>query len=280
MPWWQPARLARVAAASMVVAGTLAPCGASGTDLDLVQWFGDAAAPALQAAAPANDPALAGREALSRALSVAYAQLQRVGPPWLHGVRLEVAFDPTFQPYYALSAMQPLFRTVDRDAAIDLHGSVLHDPAGRTGGHLGVRYHGRFRGRGVMLGVQGSVEDNWLLDVERYTIGTELGLGPLDVRVSGFDEVHQDPAGHQIAERRLDGYDLAIDARIPYLPWASLKAHRFWQVAANGEFAVTRERLSLRLTPLTALEIEAGTQSEAALRSWFAQLRCRIDLGS
>jgi hypothetical protein len=27
------------------------------------------------------------------------------------------------------------------------------------------------------------------------------------------------------------------------------------------------------------LEIETGTQSQAELRSWFAQLRCRIELG-
>jgi hypothetical protein len=278
MPSWQSARLARVAAASIVVAGTFGPCGAWGAELDLVQWLGDAAAPALQAAAPENDPVLAGREALNRALSGAFAQLQQVGPPWLHGVRLEFAFDPSFQPYSALSAIQPLFRTVDRDAAIDLHGSVLHDPAGLVGGHLGVRYRGRFRDRDGRLGLQGRVEDNWLLEVRRYTIETELGLGPLDVRASAFDEVHQNAAGQQF-ESRLDGYDLAIEARIPYLPWASLNAHRFWQVAATGEMAVMRDRLSLRLTPVTALEIEAGTQSEAALRSWFAQLRCRIDLG-
>jgi hypothetical protein len=54
MPSWQSARLARVAAASIVVAGTLGPCGAWGAELDLVQWLGDAAAPALQAAAPEN----------------------------------------------------------------------------------------------------------------------------------------------------------------------------------------------------------------------------------
>ena len=280
MPWWQPARLTGVAAASMVLAGTCAPCSASGAQAELAHWLGTAAAPALQAAAPVNDPALAGREALGRALSGGYVRLQRVGPAWLDRVRLEVAFDPTFQPYYALSATRPLLRTVDRDVAIDLQGGVLHDPAGRTGGHLGMRYHGRIQGRDVTLGAQGSIEDKWLQHVERYTIRAELGLGPLDVRASAFDDAPRNPASHQIAERRLDGYDLAIDARIPYLPWAALEAHRSWQVAANGENSITRDRLSLRLTARAALEIEAGTQDEAALRSWFAQLRCRIDLGS
>jgi hypothetical protein len=168
-------------------------------------------------------------------------------------------------------------RTVDRNATIDLSGGFLHDPAGRTGGHLGLRYHGRLGGRDVELGVQGRVEDNWLLDIQRYTIGSDLGFGPLGVHASGFDEVHPNAASQQF-ESGLDGYDLAIEARIPYLPWASLEGHRFWQVGPDGEMAVLRDRLGLKLTPLTILEIEAGTQSEAALRSWFAMLRCRIGL--
>jgi hypothetical protein len=41
---------------------------------------------------------------------------------------------------------------------------------------------------------------------------------------------------------------------------------------------ITRDRLSLRLTPLAQLAVETGTQDKAELRSWFAQLRCRIKL--
>ena len=148
------------------------------------------------------------------------------------------------------------FGSVDRDASIDLHGHVLHDTTGRTGGHLGLRYHGRVHGRQVTLGLQGAIENDWLQDVERYTLGAELRLGQLEVRASVFDDVPQHPATRQIAERRLDGYQIAIDARIPYLPWASLEVDRFWQMAANGETATTRDRLSLRLTPLAPLEIE------------------------
>ena len=124
MPWWQPARLARVAAASIVVAGTCAPSGASGAEVDLVQWFTDAAAPALHAAAPANDAALAARETLNRGLSGAYTQLQRVGPTWLRSVDLSIGFDPTFQPSYALSAALPLLRSVSRNRGVCRGGLV------------------------------------------------------------------------------------------------------------------------------------------------------------
>jgi hypothetical protein len=274
MPWWQSARLARVATASIVAAGTCAPSGASGAEVDLVQWFTDAAAPALYAAAPANDAALAAREALNRGLSGAFTQLQPVGPIWLQGVGVGVSFDPTFQPSYALSVTQPLLRTVDRDASIDLHGRVLHDTTGRTDGHLGLRYHGRVHDRQVTLGLQGAIDNNWLQDLERYTLGAELGLSPFAVRASVFDDVPRHSAS-RLAGRRLDGYDLAIEARIPYLPWGSLEAHRSWRVATDRAAGMTSDLLALRLAPL---EIEAGTQDEAGLRSWFAQLRWRVRL--
>jgi hypothetical protein len=279
MSWWQPTRLVRVAAASIVVGGTCAPSGASGAEVDLVQWFTDAAAPALYAAAPANDAALAARETLNRGLSGAFTQLQPVGPTWLQSVAVGVSFDPTFQPGYAMSATLPLLRSVDRDVSIDLHGHGLHDTTGRTGGHLGLRYHGRVHDRQVTLGLQGAIENNWLHGVERYTLGTELRLGQLEVRASGFDDVPQHPATRRIAGRRLDGYQIAIDTRIPYLPWASLEVDRFWQMAANGESATTRDRVSLRLTPLAPLQIEAGTQREGEPRSAFAQVRWRVMLG-
>ena len=50
-------------------------------------------------------------------------------------------------------------------------------------------------------------------------------------------------------------------------------------MALNGETLSTRDRVSLRLTPLAPLEIEAGAQREAEVGSWFARLRWRIKLG-
>jgi hypothetical protein len=126
MHCWQPARLAAIAMASTILAGICAPCRALGAEADLVHWLADTAAPALQAAAPTNDAALAGREALNRGVPDAFARLQRAGPTWLQSLRAHVSFDPRFQPRYALSVTRPLLRTVDR-GAIDLRGGVAHD---------------------------------------------------------------------------------------------------------------------------------------------------------
>jgi hypothetical protein len=281
MPRRQPyaARLAPVAAASLILATLCAPGRALGAEIDLAQWLTDAAAPALQAAAPTNDPALAVRESLNRGVSGAFSQLQRIGPTWLQNVRLDVRFDPIVQPSYAISTTQPMFRAFGRDASIDLHGGVVHDAAGRTGANFGLRYHGRLEDWQVMLGLEGAVENRWLQDLERHTIGAELRLNSLEVRAGLFDDVLRNPAASEIAGRGLDGYDLEVNARIPHLPWAWLTVHRFWQVEASGEAEIARDRLGLRLTPLAPLEIEAGTEAQTELRSWFAQLRWRIALG-
>jgi Inverse autotransporter, beta-domain len=281
MPRRQPhsARLARVVATLFALAGACAPGSAYGAEIELVQLFTDAAAPALQAAAPSNDPVLAGREVLNRSLASASTQWQRVGPIWLERVRFDLSFDPMFQPRYSLSATQPLLASRYHDSAIDLHGSVVYDTAGRTGGDVGLRYRGRWYQQDVLLSVQGGVEDRRLEEFQRYSLGAELRLRPLEVRANVYDDVPAHPATRQIAERSLDGYDLDIGAQIPFVPWAWLRANRVWQVAVNGEAVSTCDRVSLRLTPLAPLEIETGAQSEAEVRTWFARLRWRMKLG-
>jgi hypothetical protein len=101
----------------------------------------------------------------------------------------------------------------------------------------------------------------------------------LDLRANLYDEVPERPASRQIAARRLDGYDLEVGAPLPFVPWARLRASRFWQLAVNGDAVTTRDRISLQLAPLSPLEIETGTQRAGEARSWFTQLRWRMKLG-
>lgn len=272
-------RRARVATTLLVLAAACLPDIALATEADLVRWFSEAAAPALQAAAPTNDPVLASRELLNRGLAGGFAQVQRVGPPWLARVRFDLGFDPSFQPSYAFAATQPLLVSAHRDTSIDLHGRVVYDTAGATGGALGVRYQGRWHDHAVALGVQGGLEDRRLQALQRYRVGAEFRLSALDVRASFYDEIPERPASRQIAERRLDGYELEVGAPLPFVPWARLRASRLWQLAVNGDAVTARDRIGLRLTAVTPLEIETGTQSEAEARSWFTQLRWRIKLG-
>jgi hypothetical protein len=281
MSWRLPyvVRLVGVTMALISLATICAPSEALGAQVGLVEWLSAAAAPALQAAAPTNDPLLAARETLNRGIAGAISQLRRISPGWLQGVEVNVSFDPTFQPRYALSASQPLLRTVDGDIAIDLHGGVIHDTAGRTGGNLGFRFTDRVGDQPFGFGLTGAIENRWLQAVERYTIKVELRLSLLEIHASLFDEVPESPLSQRIAARRLDGYDLQVNLHLPRSSWVWLQVYRSWQMAAGSDSQIIRDRISLRPLPLAPLEIETGTQSQGEVRSWSAQLRWRISLG-
>jgi Inverse autotransporter, beta-domain len=281
MPRRQPqsARIARVVARLLVFASAWVPGIACGTEMTVVGLLADAAAPALQAAAPSNDPALAGQELLNRSLARASMQMQRRGPAWLDRLRFDLSFDPAFQPRYSLAVTQPLLASFYHHSAIDLQGRVVYDTAGAAGGELGLDYRGRWYQQDITLGVQGGVEDLRLEEVQRYSLGAELSMRPLWVRTNLYDDVHARPASREIAERRLDGYDLEIGTQIPFVPWAWVWANRLWQVDVDGETLSTQDRVSLRLTPLAPLEIETGAETEADVHSWFTRVRWCLPLG-
>jgi hypothetical protein len=281
MPRRQPqsARIARVVARLFALAGAWVPGSACGTEMTVLGLLTDAAAPALQAAATSNDPALAGQELLNRSLASASTEMQRLGPAWLERLRFDMSFDPTFQPRYSLAVTQPLLASFYHDSAIDLQGRVVYNAAGATGGDLGLHYRGRWYRQDVTLAVQGGVEDLRREELQRYRLGAEISLRPLQVRTNLYDDVPARPASREIAERRLDGYDLEIGTQIPFVPWASVWANRFWQIDMDGETVSMHDRVSLRLTPLAPLEIETGAETDADVNSWFARLRWCLPLG-
>ena len=261
------------------LAAVCLPDHAWGADSGLMRWLGTAAAAALQATAPTNDPSLASRELLNRGLAGALAQVPKVAPAQLPRLNLGLSFDPALQPRYALSATQPLLARTRHETAIDLHGQVVYDTSGRTDGILGLRYHNRWDDQDVSLDVQGGREDQYLVGLQRYRLGAAGRLNSLEVRANLYDDVPARPASHEIARRRLDGYDLGVVAPLPFLSGTRVQASRSWQVAVNGETVTTGDRISLVLNPLLALEIKTeNTQSQPQERAWFTQLRWRVKL--
>jgi hypothetical protein len=260
--------------------GLAAAClagSAQGADRELVRWFANAAAPALQAAAPTNDAALAGRELLKRGLADALTRARQVAPA---GLDFGVSLDPALQPRYVVSATQRLLTRTRHATAIDLHGQVAYDKGGRTDGDLGLRYQGRWHDQDVSLDVQGAMEDRWLVGLERYRLGAEGRLRSLEVRGNLYDDVPARPAGDEIAKRRLDAYDVALGAPLPFVSGARLQASRSWQVAVNGKTVTTADRVGLSLNSLLALEIKTdNTRSQPQERAWSTQLRWRVKLG-
>jgi hypothetical protein len=205
--------------------------------------------------------------------------MQRFGPYWLERVHFDLSFDQALQPRYALAMTQPLLASLYHDSAIDLEGRIVYETAGASAGDVALHYRGRWYHQEVALGVGGGIEDRRREEFQRYRLGAELSLRSLEVHANLYDDIPAHPASREIAERRLDAYDLEIGARVPFVPWAWVWVNRLWEVAVNGQAADTYDRVSLRLTPLAPLEIETGAEAQAEDRSWFAQLRWRMQLG-
>ena len=248
---------------------------------ELSTWLSDTAARALLAAEPDNDLATAGREVLNRGISRAFQTLQRTGPAWLSRFRIDVRLQEDLQTTYDITAIQPLLRTWQEGDRLWLRGHFRHETVGRSLGDLGLFYRQRLLGEDLTLGLSGAVEDRRLLDQQRVTVSTTMRSRAFELSASLFDDLPgQDLVERGAPDRRLDGYDVALAARLPRLRWVRVQAKKHWQIAVDGDQVSERDDLSLQLKPFAPLEVEAGTTGAGEDRSWFARLRFRLQLGA
>ncbi len=132
----------------------------------------------------------------------------------------------------------------------------------------------------MTLGLDGAIEDYWLQEYRRFGVATEFSSSSLKLRTTLFDDVPDDRAALRgVRDRRLDGYEIEVSARLPYLSWVWLEAKKSWQIVVDSDRPTESDRFSLHLEPLPPLEIETGTASTGDSRSWFAKLRFKIRLG-
>jgi hypothetical protein len=184
------------------------------------------------------------------------------------------------QAAYAIGATRPLLETPVQGDRLWLDEHLTHDPAGQTGGELALYYRPHVLDQNLTLAVSGSVENHGLQDSQRFGIGTSVRSDRFELGTTLFDDVPRSASARGgVPDRRLDGYGIALGARLRELPWAWIRATRQWQVPFGSEDVAVSDRLSLQLGPFAPLEVETGTTGEGDQRSWFAQLRFRIELG-
>lgn len=244
----------------------------------LQAWAADTTARALQAAEANHDPAAGAREVLNRSVSLGVLGLQTLGPNWLRRFTFDLEFQEELRPRYDVVATQPLLRSWRRGTLLWLRGHLAHDPDGPLALDLGLHYRPRLPGQELTLSVSGLIEDHdGPLDLRRY--GVTAALRARDFEASGtlYDDIAD--LGQGIPDRALDGYDVALAARVPSLPWAWVRGRQRWQIAVDSTEASARNELSLQLRPFTPLEVEAGAGDDGARRDWFARLRLKLRLG-
>ena len=243
----------------------------------LQAWAADTTARAVQAAGPDNDAAAGAREVLNRSVSLGVLGLQTLGPGWLHRFTLNLEFQEELRPRYDIVATQPLLRSWRRGTLLWLRGHLAHDPGGPLVGDLGLHYRPSLPDHELTLSLSGLIEDHDPLGQRRYGLAAALRARDFEATGTIHDDVAD--AGHRISDRALDGYDIALAARLPRLPWAWVRARQRWQIAVDSTQASVRDDLSLQLRPFTPLEVEAGASDDGQRRDWFARLRLKLRLG-
>lgn len=265
-------------AATPVIGASPALAEALPADMAGLQaWAADTTSRALQAAEPTNDAAAGAREVLNRSVSLGVLGLQTLGPGWLHRFTFKVEFQEELRPRYDVVATQPLLRSWRRGTLLWLRGHLAHDPGGALVGDLGLHYRPSLPDQEPTLSLSGLVEDHGALGHRRYGVAAALRARDFEATGTLYDDVAD--AGQRVSDRALDGYDIALAARVPRLPWAWVRARQRWQIALDGTQASVRDDLSLQLRPFTPLEVEAGASDDGQRRDWFAKLRLKLRLG-
>lgn len=293
-------RLATAIAMSFWAAAPAAAMPGSFGSPAVWSWFAGTSAQALQAVAPKNELeggcatdtpctrlhavapqqslSTGGVHALNRTIGTGLSGLMALGPDWLNQINVGVRFREDLEAAYQLAAVQPLPLDL-AGGAFEARGRFVYDPAGLTSGQIGLGYNGHGQDEPFALLVYTRVEENWVQDQQRYIFGSEVTWDDLRLQASLYNRVADHPGtGPALREAPIDGYQLDLNAPIPSLTWARLRASTFWHAALTeaGEPQIGSS-IGLQLMPARPLVLETGTDdTNHTERQWFARLRLRL----
>jgi hypothetical protein len=280
-------RRAAIAITSLVLGQlglAIFPAKASPTILGstaLWSWTAETAAQALQAAEAGRESGAGKTSAVNHGIRRGYQLLRGAGPDWLGRVDLDLQVREEWQIAYAVATTQPVIDRPGHIGRLSLRGRFGFDPDGVTSSRLGLIWRREVVGRPLAASLDGALEEHWLADYRRLALASELRLSEVELRARLHDDVPGAGRARGVLEdRRLDGYQLDIRVRLPFVPWAWASGGRSWQVTCDAENGVVSDRFGLLLRPLLPLEIEGGTTGGDSPRSWFARLRLALKLGT
>jgi hypothetical protein len=264
--------------AAAAAAATPAPFGSTA----LYHWLASTAAKALQASAGDDDLSAGSLLVANSGARRGLDQLEDLVPSWLAEVDARLSVTPELDARYGLSANRLIFRDDRRDLRIAAFGSVDVDQGGRRSGEVGVSAATPLASELFQVDVAGGLQQEWLRERERYTSRVEVAWWRARFKGSMFNEQTMgEEVGALHEQRLLDGYEVDLSTAVPYATWARFGArHSHLAPTSHGAEPHDSANVSLRLTPLSGLQIETGTgSSTGSERQWFARLQYKLTLG-
>lgn len=197
-------------------------------------------------------------------------------PGWLTRTDISYAMQHSFTPVSAVETIQPLFQDQLNTAfwqarAAYNSGSITYN--------LGLGLRRLFESKQFMWGANIFFDENPRLQHKRVGIGGEAFTPYVTLRANYYDAISgKQYEGGGSYEQALNGYDVSVEAPVPYLSWMRFNAEGYhWEgVHASN---VDGGSANLRVFPATQVELDAGVSYDNSQHTQ-AFLKLNYYLGS
>ncbi len=208
----------------------------------------------------------AGLQAFDSTIDYVLAGIGDELPEWAQRFELQWKWQENRKPEWSILTVQPLFESEDlRDTIFTQASYRRYDMFGsmRDVANIGLGYRRLLLNNTVLVGVNGFFDYEFDNHHQRTSVGVEAKWAGLDFSANkywGISSPHSAGAGFE--EEVLDGQDIELTAQVPYLPWARVRARRYWWDTVKAAEDIKGWAASAELDLIQNLQVEAGVKSD------------------
>lgn len=204
-------------------------------------------------------------------------------PDWAKRIEWEFDWQHGNKPEFSVMTVQPLYQSEDRLDTVftQVRLASLHQFSDhRFAQNVGLGYRRVLDDGAAMLGGNVFHDYEWNNHHSRVSAGIEGRWGPVDLFANaywGLSGKHS--AGTDTTEVPLDGRDVELSLQVPYVPWARVRARRFFWDAVDAPNDIDGKAFSLDADIHQNVQIEAGATDDNT-GGWESFLKLQFRLAS
>jgi hypothetical protein len=209
------------------------------------------------------------QDLVNKTIDAGKVLLYKDAPDWLTRTEISIDMQENFHPSWTIETIQPI-----KETELDTYfwqGRFSHDRTPSDVGNirdetynLGVGYRHLLPNKEWMFGVNAFYDYTHEHSHRRVGLGGEVFNQYGTFRVNGYEGISDKRTlSDSSTEKAVNGWDAALEAPIPKLPWVNinLKTSEFDRAASKN---VKTETYSLRANLTDNIEVEMGTTNNNA----------------
>ncbi len=228
----------------------------------------------------------AGLNAAGRSVDYLIDGIGEDAPDWAKRIEFDWSVRQDNAPEWSVLTVQPLWESDNvQDTVFTQWSYRRYQMFGidRDVVNAGLGYRRLLLGDTVLVGVNGFFDFEFDHRHRRASLGAEVKWSGLDFTANRYWAVSDPRAKGTATEEVLDGHDIELSAQLPYLPWARVRARRYWWDTVNAARDIDGWVASAEVDLMQNLQLEGGVASDNYIpgdgREAFLTVRFRLDLG-